>query len=88
VAESDKENGKKKYVCMTGEDFRKTVGGLTQDTLRDPKTGEVILDEKTNKPKLGEKRVANMKAFKEVISDLCVLARSSPDDKYLLVTGI
>jgi hypothetical protein len=42
VAESDKENGKKKYVCMTGEDFRKTVGGLTQDILRDPKTGEVI----------------------------------------------
>ena len=73
---------------MTGEDFRKTVGGLTQDLLRDQKTNEVILDEKTNKPKLGEKRVANMTAFKEVISDLCVLARSSPDDKYLLVTGI
>jgi len=29
-----------------------------------------------------------MKAFREVESKLRVLARSSPEDKYILVTGI
>lgn len=32
--------------------------------------------------------VSNMKKFRDVIAHLRVLARSSPEDKYLLVTGI
>ena len=77
---SDDEDGNpKNYVCMTGEDFRKVVGGL-----------EVLPDEKDENGKILPKkdRVKSMKAFRLVESQLRVLARSSPLDKYILVTGI
>jgi P-type E1-E2 ATPase len=32
--------------------------------------------------------VTDMKTFREIKKDLCVLARCSPEDKYLLVTGM
>jgi len=32
--------------------------------------------------------VGNLRKFKEVKSELKVLARSSPEDKFLLVTGL
>ena len=35
-----------------------------------------------------EETVANMDNFALVAADLCVLARSSPDDKYLMATGL
>lgn len=57
------------YACMTGKEFRETVGGLIQDED-------------------GKDVVKNMKKFREVKKNLRVLARSSPEDKYLLVTGI
>lgn len=64
------------YTAMTGKDFRETVEGLTQ--VQDPKkeAGEMM------------DAVKNMKMFREVKKNLRVLARSSPEDKYLLVTGI
>jgi Ca2+ transporting ATPase len=61
------------YTCMTGKEFRETVGGLI--TVQN-EAGE------------DEDRVKNMSKFREVKSQLRVLARSSPEDKYLLVTGI
>jgi len=61
------------YTCMTGKNFREAVGGLIKGT---DKNGEEI------------KLVANMKKFKEIKTHLRVLARSSPEDKLLLVTGI
>lgn len=57
---------------MTGKDFREAVGGLRQIN-RDG----VIID-----------AVKDMKTFKKIKEHLRVLARSSPEDKYLLVTGI
>jgi Ca2+ transporting ATPase len=61
------------YTSMKGKDFREAVGGLK--TTRDDNGKEIDV-------------VANMKKFKEIQEHLRVLARSSPEDKYLLVTGI
>mmetsp|Transcript_3637 Transcript_3637/g.2702 ORF Transcript_3637/g.2702 Transcript_3637/m.2702 type:complete len:287 (+) Transcript_3637:1315-2175(+) len=57
---------------MTGAEFRKHFGGLKEEIVG------------------GEKRevIANVHAFREVIKELRVLARSSPMDKYILVTGL
>lgn len=63
------------YSCMTGKNFRETVGGLT--TIEDPKKKGEFIDV-----------VKNMKKFKEIKKHLRVLARCSPEDKLLLVTGI
>jgi Ca2+ transporting ATPase len=66
---TDAEVKQSKYACMTGKDFRETVGGLKKNPD-------------------GTETVANMKKFKEVKRYLRVVARSSPEDKYLLVTGL
>ena len=62
-----------KYSCMEGRDFREEVGGL-EETVDD--SGKLI------------EKVRNEDKFVEIISQLKVLARSSPQDKYLLVTGL
>ena len=59
---------------MVGSDFREATGGLK--SIPDPKTGNP------------EYFVQNMKMFREIKKYLRVLARSSPEDKMLLVTGI
>jgi P-type Ca2+ transporter type 2B len=64
-----------KYTAMTGKDFREAVGGLKQ-VDHPEKAGEKI------------DVVANMKEFRKIKEHLRVLARSSPEDKYILVTGI
>jgi Ca2+ transporting ATPase len=61
------------YSCMTGKDFREYVGGITKVTADDGSTYDCP---------------ANLKRFKEIKRQLRVLARSSPEDKYLLVCGI
>ena len=62
------------YTCMTGKQFREVVGGLV--TKHDPTTNQDI------------DSVGNKRAFREVAAKLKVLARSTPADKYLLVTGL
>jgi len=59
---------------MTGERFRRAVGGL--ETIEDPDTGKT----KTT--------VANKFVFSKIIRQLKVLARSTPEDKHLLVVGL
>lgn len=58
---------------MTGKNFREAVGGLK--TYFDSDGVE-------------QKNVGDMKKFREIKEHLRVLARSSPTDKLLLVTGI
>jgi len=58
---------------MTGKNFREAVGGIKKS-----------VDANGNDKDL----VANMNAFKKIKKQLKVLARSSPEDKYLLCTGI
>jgi Ca2+ transporting ATPase len=63
---------------MTGENFRKVVGGIVSDIKKDEKGNIEYQND----------RVKDMKAFRKVEAKLRVLARSSPEDKYILVTGI
>lgn len=62
-----------KYAAIDGTTFREEVGGLVEVTDAKGVTTE---------------RVKNEAKFIEIISQLKVLARSSPQDKYLLVTGL
>ena len=71
------QGAEKPYSCMTGAEFREAVGPIIK--VPDPNSkveGETI------------DQVTNLKKFKEIKKNLRVMARSSPDDKYLLVTGI
>ena len=66
-----------KYVCMTGKEFREEVGEKLKE-IEDPSRPD------------GRKReeISNKKAFRDIASKLKVLARSTPEDKYMLVTGL
>ena len=69
----DAKSEAKQYACMEGKQFREFVCRLVQE--QDDK-GNVV------------ERVRDLHRFKEVVADLKVLARSTPEDKYLLVTGL
>lgn len=70
---TEAQRNENQYAAMTGKQFREAVGGLTK--IPNDKGEEVD-------------KVSNMKMFKTIIKELKVLARSSPEDKYILVTGI
>jgi P-type E1-E2 ATPase len=57
---------------MTGSEFRQKVGGLKKEMIN------------------GEERevISDVNAFREIIKELRVLARSTPLDKYILTTGL
>ena len=61
------------YVALEGREFRELVGGLV--TVKDEKGKDV-------------QKIRNVRKFKEIIRELRVLARSTPEDKYLLATGL
>jgi Ca2+ transporting ATPase len=63
------------YTCTTGKEFRMKVG-------------EDLLIEKDAKGKITSESVRNMNEFKKFAKHLKVLARSSPLDKRILVTGM
>ena len=69
---ADEINGDSGYTCMTGSDFRNAVGGITTK-----KVDEIEVD-----------CVTDQETFDKITKELRVLARSSPEDKYLLVTGL
>lgn len=66
---------------MEGPEFYERMGGLFCKTCK----GNVPCD---CDPKKVEEGVRNLAAFKQIWKSLCVLARSRPEDKYLLVTGL
>jgi magnesium-transporting ATPase (P-type) len=61
-----------RYRCMTGADFRQMIGGLSEEIIN------------------GERKevIRNTQVFREIVKELRVLARSTPLDKYILVTGL
>jgi len=69
-----KQEALEEYVCLEGKDLLKYVGGLkvTYDEFGDITKEEVV------------KKIA----FKTVCSKLRVLARCTPEVKYLLTTGL
>jgi len=66
---------KNQYSCMTGKAFREAVEGLSK--IPDPKDSKKEIDV-----------VTNMAMFRKIKAELRVLARCSPEDKYILVTGM
>lgn len=62
------------YAFMIGQDFRKACGELKKELNEQ---GELVKEE-----------IENMTRFTEIASQLKVLARSTPEDKYMLVTGL
>lgn len=70
-----KEEAENPFVCMEGKEFRTICGGLKK------------LEDSSNRG-LTKETVGNMMQFKMVKEKLKVLARSTPEDKYMLVTGL
>jgi P-type Ca2+ transporter type 2B len=62
------------YAFMDGQTFRRLTGGLVQ--------------ERDAEGKVTNEYIQNMERFKDIASQLKVLARSTPDDKYMLVSGL
>jgi magnesium-transporting ATPase (P-type) len=77
---------------MTGKQFREAIGGLrkikkSKNFLGDLENESLII-EKEDDLKETVEVVANIRKFKEIKKELKILARSSPADKYLLVTAL
>lgn len=70
-------NSSNGFEIMEGKKFREVVGGLIYENPQG----------KTSKDK-GVSKVGNLDMFKAIAKELKVLARSSPEDKYILVTGL
>jgi Ca2+ transporting ATPase len=60
------------YTVMEGKQFREMVGGLSEEV----ENGNKVY------------KIKNMHAFEMIMPHLKVLARSSPEDKFILVTGL
>lgn len=71
------------YACMEGPEFYDVVGGLMCVTCNKPSPQECKCD-----PKKISEKVKNLEEFKKIWPELNVLARSRPDDKYLLVSAL
>lgn len=59
---------------MTGQEFREAIGGY--EKITDPMTGEVTV------------KFNNRESFKSVKKRVKVIARATPEDKFILVQGI
>jgi Ca2+ transporting ATPase len=69
------EEAQHEYSVMDGKTFREICGGLRK--LEDPNDTGKLREE-----------IGNKKVFRDVEKRLKVLARSTPEDKYMLVTGL
>ena len=71
----EKDQNYKKYAIMTGNEFFNMIGGI----------------EEKNDPNYALKKIYEIRdpnKFKEIVSQLKVLARSLPEHKFALVTGL
>jgi magnesium-transporting ATPase (P-type) len=69
-----------KYTAMEGPEFAKFVGGLVDKKTKEPVE---IMGKKSENEEIGN--IENMKIIR---SKLKVLARSRPNDKYIMVSGL
>jgi len=70
---NDEEIKKHPFMCMTGAQFRAHFEGVKEVTEEDGSKRQVV---------------GNLIRFREIVKDLKVLARSTPMDKYILVSGL
>lgn len=69
------EDANKQWACLDGKTFREECGGLKK--LEDPNDRGLLKEE-----------IGNKAMFKQIVKNMQVLARSTPEDKYMLVTGL
>lgn len=77
-------------TVMEGKEFAEITGGTVCSLCRTkicPCPRNKAEKKNTNR-KIRKDVVANFTSFKDIIKNLAVLARSAPDDKYTLVTGL
>jgi Ca2+ transporting ATPase len=72
LPQDDDSENSHRFRCMTGAEFRKHFGGLREEFDGEERR-EVVND---------------LHAFREIVKELRVLARSTPMDKYILTTGL
>ena len=88
------EGMKNYYTVMEGKEFRTLVGGLIEVEIDKDDEDYKSDSEDEDNNKEGEKKpktkdiVKDIDKFKEITDELRVLARSSPQDKYILATGL
>ena len=70
-------------VCMEGPEFYRDMGGLMCTVCKKESPNDCEC-----KPNVRKERVRNFAAFKNLMGKMRVMARSRPEDKYLLVTGL
>jgi len=77
LTDADLADNEESYVCMTGESFRNAINGTVEQKARteEDKVGVVCT-------------IGNMRNFRTIERKLKVLARSQPDDKFMLVHGL
>jgi Ca2+ transporting ATPase len=68
-----KEDLTNKYSCITGEHFKKIIGGC------------VMVEDSDGHEREG---IKNVHKFKKLCKEMKVLARATPIDKHILVTGL
>ena len=79
--EVDKFAKVKGFVALEGEEFRKMSGGYKKIEEENTEEGE-------KKEKKYRYELADVDSFKKTTENLKVIARASPDDKFLLVLGL
>ena len=88
------EENEKTAIVMAGPEFLKEIGGVVCDNCRDKDVCDCVKNEKEAEKKENKERkirkdaIKNKEAFDKIWPNLCVLARSRPEDKYALVTGL
>jgi len=84
----------KRAIVLEGPEFLRRIGGIVCENCRDKDVCDCVKNENELKtPGNEDKKVVrhgikNKEAFNAIWKDLCVLARSRPEDKYALVTGL
>lgn len=85
----DNEDREESYLCMEGKAFREAIQGKVKIVreevdIMNEETGE--MEHKSKQKVVCE--IDNMRKFKDIEKQLRVMARSQPDDKFLLVDGL
>ena len=84
----------KTALVLEGPEFLRQIGGIVCANCRDKEQCDCVanekdLDEPENKgKKIRKDTIKNQDEFDKIWKDLCVLARSRPEDKYALVIGL
>ena len=78
------------HIVMEGKEFAMRTGGTIckRCKVKACECPRTKADVKKTGKKIRKDVVQNFDSFKDLIKSLAVLARSSPDDKYTLVTGL